>query len=285
MAAVPEARGTVVLFMGRAEYIRKYDEVAGEWRQRGWQVFALEWRGQGLSDRRLEESQKCHVDDYAVHQLDLGAWLEAVVRPGGRGPVLAFAHSMGALIALRALANQPGRFAAAILSAPMVAINTDPWPLPVARLLARFACALGYGAAYAFGQGDYDPAADAVFDGNPITGDPDRFRRIHDGYRLTPRLRVGGVTFGWLAASFRATAELLRPGIPEGIAAPTLLLVPGEDRLVPPVDIRRFASRLPAATVREYPGARHDLMSECDDLRRQVWADIDTFLDRPAPCT
>ena len=282
---MPEARGTVVLFMGRTEYIRKYDEVADEWRRRGMQVFALEWRGQGLSDRPLENPQKCHVDDYAVHQLDLGAWLEAAVRPREVGPLLAFAHSMGALIALRTLASQPGRFAAAVLSAPMVAINTDPWPLPMARALARLACALGYGGAYAFGQGDYDPAADAVFDGNPITGDHERFRRIHDGYHHTPRLRVGGVTFGWVAASFRAASELLRPNTPESIATPTLLLVPKEDRLVPPTAILRFASRLPAAIAREYPAARHDLMSERDEVRRQVWADIDAFLARATPIT
>jgi len=273
-------RGTLVLFMGRCEYLKKYDEMACEWRDRGFQVFALEWRGQGLSDRPLENQHKCHVDDYAVHGLDLSAWLEAVVRPREVGPCVIYAHSMGGLIALRYLANQPERFAAAVLSAPMVGMNTDPWPLPVAMALGRLACALGYGGAYAFGQGDYHASVDAVFEGNLITADPARFQRIHDGYRINPRLMVGGVTFGWLAASFRALAELLRPETLRRIATPVLLLIPGEDKLVPPAALARFAQSLPTCVVKEYPRGRHDLLSEQDEIRRSVWKDIDIFINQ-----
>ena len=281
----PSPRGTLVLFMGRCEYLKKYDEVAGEWRDRGFQVFALEWRGQGLSDRPLENQHKCHVDDYAVHSLDLSAWLEAVVKPQEAGPSVIFAHSMGGLIALRALAAQPGRFAAAVLSAPMVEINTDPFPLFGAKLLARAACALGFAGAYAFGQGDYPPEIDAVFEGNVVGADPERFRRIHDGYRVNPRLMVGGVTFGWLAAAFRAQAALLRPEALRTIATPVLLLIPGQDRLVPPAAQRRLGRSLPACVVRDYPEARHDPMSEPDGLRQQVWSDIDGFLGQALPGT
>ncbi len=278
-----EAKGTLLLFMGRCEYLGKYDEVAGEWRERGFQVFALEWRGQGLSDRPLDNRHKCHVEDYAVHALDLGAWLETVVRPLEVGPSVVFAHSMGGLIALRALAAQPDRFAGAVLSAPMVEINTDPFQQLGAKLLARAACALGYGGAYAFGQGDYHPEVDAVFEGNLITADPERFRRIHDGYRANPRLMLGGVTFGWLAASFRAQAGLLRPEVLRGAATPVLLLIPGEDKLVPPAALGRFGRALPLCAVKEYPGARHDLMSEREAIRQRVWGDIDDFLNQTLP--
>ena len=274
-----DAKATLVLFMGRCEYLRKYDEVAREWRERGFQVFALEWRGQGLSDRPLENRQKCHIEDYAVHALDLGAWLEAVVKPLEIGPSVVFAHSMGGLIALRALAAQPGRFAAAVLSAPMIEINTDPFPPAAARLLARAACALGYGGSYAFGQGDYHPEVDALFDGNAVSADPVRFGRIHEGYRVNPRLMVGGVTFGWLAASFRAQAALLRPETLGRIATPALLLIAPEDRLIPAAALRRLGAALPACVVREYPEARHDLLSEGDPQRRLVWEDIDRFIN------
>ena len=266
--------------MGRCEYLKKYDEVAGEWRDRGFQVFALEWRGQGLSDRPLENHHKCHVDDYAVHGLDLSAWLEAVVKPQEVGPSVIYAHSMGGLIALRHLASQPERFAAAVLSAPMVGMNTDPWPLPVAKALGWIACRLGYGGAYAFGQGDYHAAVDAVFEGNLITADPERFRRIHDGYRINPRLMVGGVTFGWLAASFRAQAALLQSEQLRRVATPVLLLIPGDDRLVPPAAAVRLARSLPMCAVKEYPRARHDLLSEQSEIRQRVWEDIDGFLNQ-----
>ena len=278
----PDPKGTLVLLMGRCEYLRKYDEVAGEWRQRGFQVFALEWRGQGLSDRPLDNHHKCHVEDYAVHALDLGAWLETVVRPHEAGPLVLHAHSMGGLIALPALAAQPERFAAAVLSAPMVEINTDPWPPSAAKALAWLACRLGYGGAYAFGQGDYHADADAVFDGNPVSNDRERFRLIHEGYRINPRLMVGGVTFGWLAASFRAQTALLRPETLRQITTPVLLLIPGQDRLIPPAAQHRLGRLLPVCRMKDYPESRHDPLSERDEVRQQVWRDIDGFLNQKA---
>ncbi|MEI6558132.1 MAG: alpha/beta hydrolase [Rhodospirillaceae bacterium] len=275
---VAAPRGTVVLFPGRCEYLRKYDELASEWRDRGFQVFALEWYGQGLSDRPLHNRHKCHVSDFTGHDQDFRAWDQAVVQPLAVGPAVLFGHSMGGLIGLGVLATTPARFAAAVLTAPMVEIATRPWPLPLARWLARAATALGYGEAYAFGQGDYDAAVDAVFAGNPVTGDAERFRRIHDGYRINPRLCVGGVTFGWLAASFRAQAAVARPERLRAIATPVLLLIAGQDRLTPPAAQRRLGRRLPAAVIREDAAARHDLMAEEDPVRRRVWLEIDRFL-------
>ncbi len=276
-------RGTLLLFMGRTEYLEKYDEMVREWAGRGFQVLALEWRGQGLSGRFLDNPMKCHIDDYAVFYLDFGAWYEAEVRPRVVGPLVLFAHSMGGLIGLRVLADQPGRFTAAVLTVPMVAINTAPWPVFVARLLARAACAVGRGGSYAFGQGDYDTATDGVFAGNPLSGDPERFCRIHDGFRRDPRLRLGGVTFGWLAASFRAQAALVRPDVLRGIATPVLLLTAGRDPLVPPEAQRRLGRLLPACVMRDYPEARHDPFSEQDTIRTCVWADIDVFLNQTLP--
>ncbi len=266
--------------MGRSEYLRKYDEVGREWRDLGFQVFALEWRGQGLSDRPLGNRQKCHIDDYTTHVGDLEAWLEAVVTPRSVGPRVIFGHSMGGLIALQVLLDRPDRFAAAVLTAPMVDINTAPWPKRLARLLAQAACTLGYGNAYVFGATDYHPAVEAAFEGNRVTADPERFRRIHDGYRSNPKLIVGGVTFGWLAASFRAQLALLRPQTLARISTPVLVLIAGEDRLIPRRALVRLGHELPAGKVAEYPEARHDLLAERDGIRDQVWRDIRNFLDQ-----
>lgn len=60
-----EPLGTVVVIQGRTEFIEKYFEVAGELLARGFVVVAMDWRGQGLSDRDLNNSRKGHVDDFA----------------------------------------------------------------------------------------------------------------------------------------------------------------------------------------------------------------------------
>ena len=272
------ARGTVTLLTGRCEYLEKYQEVAEDWLARGYQVFSLDWRGQGLSSRPLSDRQKCHVSDYAVHVSDLTRWLDTVVKPKEIGPTVLYAHSMGGLIGLRYLIDQPGRFAAVVLSAPMVDINTDPWPRFLAEMLSRGAGAFGFATSYAFGQSDYDPAVDGAFEGNAVTGDPVRFRRIHDGYRANPDLRLGGVTFGWLTASFRAQAIVAMPGALQDVRVPVLMLTAPDDRLVPAETQALLCRRLHDCTVKLYPESRHDIMAERDTIRTRAWQDIDKFL-------
>lgn len=50
-----------------------------------------------------------------------------------------------------------------------------------------------------------------------------------------------------------------------GIAAATLILHGGQDRLTPPDNLRLLASRIPGARTRLFPGARHAYFEECRD--------------------
>ncbi len=67
--------GTVVLIQGRAEFIEKYAmEVAGELLARGFAVYAVDLRGQGLSSRILPDHDKGHIDDFATYVADLSSF-------------------------------------------------------------------------------------------------------------------------------------------------------------------------------------------------------------------
>ena len=60
-------QGTVCILQGRAEFIEKYFETVGDLLLRGFAVATFDWRGQGLSARRLGNPRKGHVrrfDDY-----------------------------------------------------------------------------------------------------------------------------------------------------------------------------------------------------------------------------
>jgi len=272
------ARGTVVLLHGRSEFLEKYQELAADWTRRGWAVLGLDWRGQGLSDRYPGTGTAGHVPDYAEYLRDLRALLDHAGRAGAPRPWILFAHSMGAHVGLRHLAAGDDRFAAAVLSAPMTDIRTDPFPRWLAAGAARTAAALGLGARYAFGQGDY-AAAGAAFAGNPVTSDEARWRVYHDGFARDPRLVVGGVTFGWLAATFRSVEALRAPGVPEAVRIPVFVAVAPDDLLVPSATQLALAARIPGAVVRAYPDSRHEPFMERDAIRDRVWADVDAFLD------
>ena len=69
-------RGTVVILTGRGEFIEKYaTEVVGDLLERGFAVAAIDWRGQGLSDRPLQDRGKGHIDTFATYMADLRLFL------------------------------------------------------------------------------------------------------------------------------------------------------------------------------------------------------------------
>ena len=76
-----EARGTVAIFEGRGEFIEKYFETARDLLARGFAVAALDWRGQGGSERPLRNARKGHVDDFSQFERDLDAFVAQVLEP------------------------------------------------------------------------------------------------------------------------------------------------------------------------------------------------------------
>jgi lysophospholipase len=281
-------RGTVVLLPGRSEFLEKYDTVARAWRERGFLVIGMDWRGQGRSSRFLSEHaplrQRGHVPDYGIWLDDLDRFLDAVAAPAARGPLLACAHSQGGHVTLRHMARSPGRFDAAVLSAPMTGIFVQPgWvPSRVARTFARAGVRLGRAASYLPGQGDYDSARHR-FAGNPVTSDPALWAVHHQWFRHDPALVVGGVTHGWLDATYRSLDALAQPEAAAGVEVPMLALVPGRDTVVPPESQQAVCARYPRCRVRVLPDAMHEVLMERDDIRSAAWAEIDGFLaDTPA---
>ncbi|MFX8715876.1 alpha/beta hydrolase, partial [Acinetobacter baumannii] len=75
-----EARGTVCVLQGRAEFIEKYYETVRDLLVRGFAVATLDWRGQGGSERH-RNSRRGHVNEFDEYGLDLAAFLNQVVLP------------------------------------------------------------------------------------------------------------------------------------------------------------------------------------------------------------
>lgn len=272
-------RGTVLLLNGRTEFIEKYLEPVQELRSRGFAVWTLDWRGQGLSSRLLPSPLPGHAVRFTDYLDDLDPLLRLVL-PGVQGrPLVLLAHSMGGHLGARLLARRPGLFARAILCAPMMDFRRKRGlTLRAVRLVAWAAC-LVPGVAARPGPGTARlPPLDRPFEDNPLTGCPDRYAADAAWQRDRPALQVGGATWGWLRAASASIAALHRPDAVRAITLPVLVLVAGDDRLVDNRATRRFAARLPDAELVEFPGARHELLREHDRRRILAWAAIDRFL-------
>ena len=271
-------RGVCVLLNGQTEFIEKYFEVIDELRARGFAVATMDWRGQGASDRHVDDSRKSFVGDFSEYDEDLDTLLNWIVRPmlkGGEKPV-ALAHSMGGHNLLRHLARRPADFAAVVLNAPMIAISLRGQRDWLVRAVTGFERGRRHAGGWGWGMQERDPHR-ITFQTQMVTSDPQRFERTQALLREHPDLRMAGATWGWLAAAMRSMAWLRAPGRAEAIATPALIVGAGADRICLTPAAKAFAARMPHADYVEIAGAGHEVLMERDIYRAPFWAAFDAF--------
>lgn len=271
-----ESRGTVLLIQGRTEFIEKYFEVVGELLSRGLSVVTFDWRGQGLSSRKLPDPLKGHVRDFSEFDSDLVMVMDRVVREHGAKPYYALAHSMGGNVLLRYLHDFPHEFERAVLTAPMLAVRTAPYPAWFARGVAATWTACGGHGAMVFGGEKQNPH-DQLFPTNGCTSDEARFNRMMACLKAEPRLGLGAATFGWLEAAYRSMHLVASEEFAHAIETPVLLIGAALDQLVfPGADlllVRRIKNGMYVMLK-----AEHEIMMERDEIRRVFWACFDAFV-------
>jgi lysophospholipase len=245
-------------------------------RARGFAVAALDWRGQGGSERILRNRRKGYVRSFAQYQIDLETFIHEVVLPDCPPPVFALAHSMGATILLRTAHAGHRWFDRMVLLAPMIALP-GMHRMAGTRMTVRMLRSVGLGSLYVPG-GDASVLQQRPFIGNLITSDPVRYARNVAVLEAEPSLATGWPTVAWTDSAFRVMAELTQPGYPGRIRQPLLIIAAGLDAIVSTPAIDEFSIRLRAGSHLIVPGARHELLMEQDRFRSQVFAAFDAFV-------
>ena len=277
----PGRKGTVCLFHGRAEFIEKYFETVRDLRARGFAVATIDWRGQGLSERRFDDSRKGHIGDFSEYETDIETFMAEVVLPDCPPPHFAVAHSMGASVLLRAARQGRRWFDRIVLSTPMIELS-GMRASTAARTAAKFMRYAGLGGSYIPG-GDETIQAAGPYIGNPLTSDPVRYARTKAVLETEPSLGLGSPTVAWADAAYRVMGEFADPTYPGKIRQPLMLIAAGRDESVSTAAIEEFAIRLRAGSHLIVAGAKHELMMELDRYRVQFWAAFDAFVPGTAP--
>ncbi|MFV0358586.1 alpha/beta fold hydrolase [Tropicimonas sp.] len=266
--ATDTPKGTVLLFPGRTEYVEKYGPAAARFISHGFACVAIDWRGQGLADRQLDDPATGHVGAFREYQHDADLLLELVRALGLPRPLFLLGHSMGGGIGLRSL-HRGLPVDAAAFSGPMWGISLPGVVRPLAQVLATLSHSAGFGHTYVPSTKPVTYVLGTDFHDNTLTRDREMFDWLRRQLTVHPELALGGPSMTWLNEALREMRILRNLPPPE---IPCLTWVGANERIVDIPTIRRLMTNWPEGTLRIVPEAEHELMMEVPVTR-------DAFID------
>lgn len=261
------ARGTVLLFAGRTEYVEKYGRAAADLAARGYATLAIDWRGQGLAERLSGDAMLGHVGRFGDYQKDVAAVIAAATELDLPRPWHLVAHSMGGCIGLRAV-MEGLPVASCVFTAPMWGINLPTGRRPAAWALGWASSSVGLGQMRAPETKRPPYVQIAPFEGNMLTGDRAMFDWMRDQLAAVPELALGGPSLRWL---YQALAEMRHLAGRASPALPCLTFLGSNERIV---DRQRIETRMaawPGGRLARIEGAEHEVMMETPAIRAQVF--------------
>jgi lysophospholipase len=268
-------RGTAVIFPGRTEHIEKYGRVVGRLVERDLAVAAIDWRGQGLSDRLHDNPRLGHVDDFRDFQKDVAALIAHPEFAALPRPLVMFAHSMGGCVGLRTLLERT-EFSAAVLSAPMWHLQMKAATRQLTSSIVQVANLVGLGSRQMPGTTREPTVLALAYQGNVLTSDPEHFAWFARQLETHPELGLGGPSVQWTYAALEEMARLYVAPLPK---VPVLAFLGSDEAVVSPSVVRSQMGHMEHGRLVMCPGARHEIWMERPEIQRPVWAEIDAFLE------
>lgn len=272
---VPDAKGTVLIFPGRTEFVEKYGRAAKSFAAHGYASLAIDWRGQGIADRMTPNRAVGHVGHFDDYQRDVEATLAHAAALGLPRPYFLVGHSMGGCIGLRSLMNGLD-VNAAMFSAPMWGVQISPALRPFAWGLSAVSKPLGFDQTLAPGQFEQSYVLRTTLDENTLTGDAEMFAMLQGQLEKYPDLGLGGPSLRWVNMSLREMLQLSTLPAPK---VPCITFLGTEEAIVDPGRIRERMGRWPGGTLRIIDGGRHEMLMDTKAMRDAIFDETAALFD------
>jgi lysophospholipase len=267
---------TIVVVPGRCESYLKYQELAFDLYNQGYNIFIIDHRGQGFSGRLLPNLHKGYVNKFQDYVEDLQYFIEKIVNQYTSEKPYLLAHSMGGAIATRYMQESPNAIKAAVISSPMLGFDSGIFPHNIAKSL--IAATLFFNKItrnnpwYFLGQKNYSPTN---FTDNKLTHSSGRYQQFTELYKNNKNIQLGGVTSHWLAQSIIAQKDIFAKL--SQLKTPILLLQAGADIVVCQQAQNDFCLQLHAIHPQSCPNG---LPSRVDGAFHELFFEIDGYRDR-----
>lgn len=260
-----DAKGTVVISHGFTETLDKYHEMIYYFLQMGYSVYGMEHRGHARSGRLGIDANQINVEDFEYYVKDLKTFLdEVVVKEATNENLYIFGHSMGGGIATRFLETYSGYFKAAILSSPMLEVNTGTIPAWLAKALAYGASFTSYADDYVLGQGPY--TGEYNFEAT-ATSSQARYDYSYNMIAGNEAFQMGGASYRWASQSFYATNRMTCYFNASRVKIPVLIFQAGLDEYVGNDGQNTFAKYAKDCSIIRYDNAKHEIYFERDEIQ------------------
>ena len=266
--------GTILLQQGHNEFIEKYFETIQEFLNRGFNVVSFDWRGQGLSDKMINNEHKQYVEDFNIHEADLKFIIKEFIDKNFEKPLIGVGHSMGGCILLSFIKQNVNTFDKCILSAPMLGFNNEKLLLPLISLINTFRSKKSYLIGSKPSMGKETPYID-----NDLTSDEFRYKRTQKLVRKQPNIRLWGVTNGWAKSAKKALMTIRKIGWAESILTKILIINSLDDRVVSSDKIIEMSKRLKNSKIINFKSCEHEILMEKDEHRKRFWLYFDKFIN------
>ncbi|KNG93995.1 alpha/beta fold hydrolase [Pseudaestuariivita atlantica] len=273
--AAGTAKGTILLFPGRTEYIEKYGRTACDLTAAGYTVLVMDWRGQGLADRMHPDEKAGHVEKFRDYQHDVAAMMDLARELELPEPFHLIAHSMGGCIGLRAL-YEGLPVSSVAFSGPMWGISISAPVRPAAWVLGWGSGKLGLGGTYAPGTKPQAYVIAEPFENNQLTTSPEMFHHLQRQIGRYPELGIGGPSLTWLHEALLECRGLARMPSPD---LPCRTFVGACERIVDIGRIRERMDKWPGGKLDVIEGAEHEVLMEIKSVRDWVTSEIIAHFD------
>ncbi|MEH6451980.1 MAG: alpha/beta fold hydrolase [Psychromonas sp.] len=259
----------IVISQGRNESVLKYKELAYDLNKQGYDLYLIDHRGQGFSERLGGDQHRGHVDKFDHYPADLNIYINSLGLSENYQNSYLLAHSMGGAISALYLQQYKHPFDAAILFSPMLSINLGSVPTSIAKALTATSghvCSwFSDQACYVFGGSEYKRK---TFANNDLTSSEVRFEASQKTFEQYPTTQLGDGSMHWVSQSISATQQAVDNA--EKITIPILLVQAGSDSVVTAEGQNEFYKNLKQCSSHQFlniSNAKHEILLESDQYR------------------
>lgn len=259
----------IVISQGRNESALKYKEVAYDLNSQGYDLFIIDHRGQGLSERFGGDQYRGYVTNFQDYITDFNQYVQSLALDKNYAQRYLLSHSMGGAITALYLEQYNSPFQAAVFFSPMLSINLGRMPSFLAKIVsyssAHVCSWFSDKACYVPGGKGYTRR---YFENNHVTHSEKRFYSGQYGFETVANTQLGDPTMQWLSTSLHATERAIEEA--HKINIPVLLIQAGADNIVTSQGQKAFFNNINKCKDNDFltiAGAKHEILIETDEYR------------------